>query len=211
MTRLIANHAVCVFAVLTLALFTRSALVANPGHRGTGHQADQGAPELADVGLAARGDEQPTTQRGHVPELSQTVLDVVDINPDPNVFEASLSVDEQDVNIGGTTVHALIYKDLNNPEAYAGTPNGIPIPQIVVTVGDEIIVTLTNNLSSLCAAIACDTSIHWHGLELDNDSDGAGVNQNHLTPGQTYTYRFKTFRPGIFWFHPSSMKLRLAL
>lgn len=134
--------------------------------------------------------------------LSQTVLNVVDTNPDPKVFEADLSVDEQDVNIGGTTVHALIYKDVNNPGAYTGTPIGIPIPQIVANVGDEIIVTLTNNLSDPCAAIACDTSIHWHGIEVDNDSDGSGVTQNHLTPGQTYTYRFKTFRPGIFWFHP---------
>ena len=178
MTRLIANRAVCVFAVLNLVLFTQN------------------------VEFDAQDDKQAATTRGHIPELSQTVIDVVDINPDLNVFEASLSVDEQDVNIGGTTVHALIYKDLNNPEAYAGIPDGIPIPQIVVTVGDEIVVTLTNNLSNPCAAIACDTSIHWHGLELDNDSDGTGVNQNHLTPGETYTYRFKTFRPGIFWFHP---------
>ena len=72
----------------------------------------------------------------------------------------------------------------------------MPIPQIVVNVGDEIIVTLTNNLENPCAAIACDTSIHWHGLELDNDSDGTGVTQNHLTAGQTYTYRFLTSRPG---------------
>ena len=134
--------------------------------------------------------------------LSHTVLDVADTNPDPRVFEAELSVDEQDVNIGGTTVHVLIYKDVNNPGAYAGVPSGIPIPQIVVNLGDEIIVTLTNNLENPCAALTCDTSIHWHGIELDNDSDGTGVTQNHLTPGQTYTYRFKTFRPGIFWFHP---------
>ena len=134
--------------------------------------------------------------------FSRPVLNVTDTNADPNVFEAHLSVDEQDVDIGGTTVHTLIYKDVNNPGAYAGTPNGIPIPQIVVNVGDEVIVTLTNDLADPCAAIACDTSIHWHGLELDADSDGTGVTQNHLTPGQTYTYRFKTFRPGIFWFHP---------
>lgn len=134
--------------------------------------------------------------------LSQSVLDVIDTNPDPNVFEASLSVDEQDVNINGTTVHTLIYKDVNNPGAYAGTPDGIPVPQITVNVGDRIVVTLTNDLEDPCAAVECDTSIHWHGLELDFDSDGTGVSQNHLTPGQSYTYRFFAPRPGIFWFHP---------
>ena len=134
--------------------------------------------------------------------LSQPVLNVVDTNPDPSIFEAALSADEQDVNINGTTVHALIYKDDNRVGGYpAVEANGIPIPQIVVNVGDEIIVTLTNNIAPGCAATACDSSIHWHGLELDADSDGTGVTQNHLTAGQTYTYRFLTHRPGVFWFH----------
>ena len=134
--------------------------------------------------------------------LSQPILNVVDTNPDPNIFEAALSADEQDVNINGTTVHALIYKDDNRVGGYpAVEASGIPIPQIVVNVGDEVIVTLTNNIAAGCAAVACDSSIHWHGIELDFDSDGTGVSQNHLTEGQTYTYRFVTHRPGVFWFH----------
>ena len=134
--------------------------------------------------------------------ISRAVIDVIDVNPDPNIFEASLSVDEQNADIDGTIVKSLIYKDLNNPEAYPAISDGLPIPQIIVNVGDEIIVDLTNNLDVPCAAMACDTSIHWHGLELDNDSDGTGVTQNHVAPGENYTYRFKTFRPGIFWIHP---------
>jgi FtsP/CotA-like multicopper oxidase with cupredoxin domain len=133
--------------------------------------------------------------------LSQTVFNVVDTNPDPNIFEAALSAAEQDVDINGTAVHAMIYKDANNLGTYAGTPNGIPIPQIVVEVGDEVVVTLTNDIPMGCAAVACDSSIHWHGIELDNDSDGTGVTQNHLSQGETYTYRFIVPRPGVFWFH----------
>lgn len=135
--------------------------------------------------------------------LSNPVLEVVDTNPDPNIFEAELSADEQDVMIDGTLVHALIYKDVNRPGGYPGvSPDGIPIPQIVIDVGDEVIVTLTNDFENPCSAIACDTSIHWHGLELDADSDGTGVSQNRLEPGQSYTYRFIAPRPGVFWFHP---------
>jgi FtsP/CotA-like multicopper oxidase with cupredoxin domain len=141
-------------------------------------------------------------QQANASMFDRPVLNVVDTDPAPGVFDAQLSVDEQDVDIDGTTVHAMMYKDDNSPGAYAGTPDGIPVPQIVVDVGDEVIVTLTNNLAPDCAAIACDTSIHWHGIELDNDSDGTGVTQNHLTSGQTYTYRFRTHRPGVFWFHP---------
>ncbi len=135
--------------------------------------------------------------------ITKSVVNVRDINPDPNIFEAELSADEQTVMIGGHVAHALIYKDLNNTTgAYSGTPEGLPVPQFVVNVGDEVIVTLTNNLEPDCAVMACDTSIHWHGVEVDNDSDGTGVTQNHLTPGQSYTYRFIAPRPGLFWFHP---------
>lgn len=135
--------------------------------------------------------------------LTRSVLNVEDINPSPDIFEAELSADEQTVMIGGHVAHALIYKDVNNTTgAYSGTPNGIPIPQIIVNVGDEVVVKLTNNLEADCAALDCDTSIHWHGVEVDNNSDGTGVTQNHLVPGESYTYRFIAPRPGLFWFHP---------
>jgi FtsP/CotA-like multicopper oxidase with cupredoxin domain len=136
--------------------------------------------------------------------LSQPVINVVDTNPDPGIFEAALSSDEQDVIIDGTTVHAMIFKD-DNRVYPAVEPNGIPIPQMVVNVGDEVIVQLTNNIDPGCAALSCNSSIHFHGVEMDNDSDGTGVTQNRLTAGQTYTYRFYPPRPGVFWFH-SHMK-----
>lgn len=135
--------------------------------------------------------------------LAQSVLEVVDTDPRPNVFRAELVVDKQDALVEGTLVHALIYKDVNNTGAYpAVAPNGLPIPQIVVNLGDEVIVKLTNNLAEDCPAVACDSSIHWHGLELDNDSDGTGVTQNRLEAGDSHTYRFFAPRPGVFWFHP---------
>ena len=133
--------------------------------------------------------------------FSRPVLNVVDINPDPTIFEAELSADEQDVDIDGTTVHALIYKDDNLPDAYVGISDGIPIPQITVNVGDRVELTLTNNMSADCAAIACSSSIHFHGIEVDADSDGTGVSQNHLLEGERYVYRFIVPRPGVFWFH----------
>lgn len=135
--------------------------------------------------------------------FNQPVLNVIDISSDPNIFEASLSIDEQDAVINGTVVHTIIYKDDNQPGAYAGTPSlSTLVPQIEVKVGDEVIVHFSNNLAPNCAAIDCDSSIHWHGIGIDNDSDGTGVTQNHLLPGQTYTYRYIVPRPGIFWFHP---------
>jgi FtsP/CotA-like multicopper oxidase with cupredoxin domain len=140
--------------------------------------------------------------------LNKQVLQVVDINPDSSIFEAELSAVENPVIIDGQYVETLVYRDENNTTgAYDlledGTPQeGIPVPQIVVDVGDEVWVKFNNRLTPDCSAIACHSSIHWHGIELDNDSDGTGVTQNHVEPGESYIYRFIAPRPGIFWFHP---------
>ncbi|MFN0059197.1 MAG: multicopper oxidase domain-containing protein [Planctomycetota bacterium] len=116
-----------------------------------------------------------------------------DVNPDPNIFEAYLTADEQDLTISGVTIHAMVYKD--DPPVPSGIAPGIPAPEIKVKVGDLVIVHFRNDLASESA------SIHWHGIELDNDSDGTAVTQDAVLPGQSYTYRFRTFRPGLFWYH----------
>jgi FtsP/CotA-like multicopper oxidase with cupredoxin domain len=122
------------------------------------------------------------------------LVSATDVNPDPNIFEAYFTADEQDVLIGGATVHALVYKD-TPPMPFLPAPAGIPAPEIKVKLGDEIIIHLTNNL------MIESTSIHSHGIEDDNDSDGTAVTQDAVLPGQTYTYAYKTFRPGLFWYH----------
>lgn len=135
--------------------------------------------------------------------FDRPVLNIVDTNPNPHIFEASISIDEQDALINGTIVHTVIYKDDNQPGKYSGIPSLTQlVPHIEVKLGDEVIVHFSNKLEPNCAAIACNSSIHWHGIELDNDSDGSGVTQTHLLPGQDYTYRFRVPRSGIFWFHP---------
>jgi FtsP/CotA-like multicopper oxidase with cupredoxin domain len=122
------------------------------------------------------------------------VVSATDVNADSNIFEAYLTADEQDVIIGGATVHAMVYRD-DPPIPFMPAAPGIPSPQIKVKVGDLIIIHLKNFLTS------DSTSIHWHGIELDNDSDGTAVAQDAVLPGQSYTYYFRTFRPGLFWYH----------
>ena len=127
------------------------------------------------------------------PSAKADLFPLTDVNGDPNIFECDLTAVEKDVTIGGATVHAKAYKDEN--AAVPAASAGIPIQVIKVKVGDLIICRFKNQLTSENA------SIHWHGIELDNDSDGTAVTQDAVLPGQSYTYRFKTFRPGIFWFH----------
>ncbi|GJL54196.1 MAG: hypothetical protein NPIRA02_13280 [Nitrospirales bacterium] len=134
---------------------------------------------------------------------SLSLVSATDVNPDPNIFEAYLTADEQDVMIDGTTVHALVYRD--DPPGGGGAPAGIPAPMIVVTVGDKLIIHLRNELDGIFQEnflVNEKTSIHWHGIELDNNSDGTAVTQDQLRHGDTYVYRFTVTRPGIFWYHP---------
>jgi FtsP/CotA-like multicopper oxidase with cupredoxin domain len=128
-----------------------------------------------------------------VPSARADIFSVTDANAAPNIFECDLTAIQKDVTLSGATVHAMVYRD----DAAAAVPMsaGMPILVIKVKVGDMIVCRFKNELTVESA------SIHWHGLELDNDSDGTAVTQDAVLPGQSYTYQFQTFRPGIFWFH----------
>ncbi|MBL9100939.1 MAG: multicopper oxidase family protein [Myxococcales bacterium] len=72
----------------------------------------------------------------------------------------------------------------------------VPGPILRADVGDRIRVRFTNRLSQ-------PTSIHWHGMRLDNAMDGVpGVTQSPIEPGETFVYDFVTKDAGTFWFHP---------
>jgi len=64
-----------------------------------------------------------------------------------------------------------------------------PGPLIEVARGSEIMVRFTNHLPD-------STSIHWHGIRLDNAFDGV----EGVTDAFTYTLRFPD--AGIYWYHP---------
>ncbi len=52
-------------------------------------------------------------------------------------------------------------------------------------------------------AIDQPSSVHWHGVRLDNASDGVpGVTQDPVQPGQGFFYRVKFPDAGIYWYHP---------
>ena len=76
------------------------------------------------------------------------------------------------------------------------TYNGmVPGPELRVNQGDRVRVTLINHLPA-------STTIHWHGLRLPNAEDGvAGVTQQAVPPGGSYTYEFVVKDPGTYWYH----------
>ena len=76
--------------------------------------------------------------------------------------------------------------------AYNGT---VPGPELRVTQGDRVRVTLVNHLPDA-------TSIHWHGIRVPNADDGvAGITQDAVQPGQSFVYEFIANDSGTYWYH----------
>ncbi|HEX6870702.1 MAG TPA: multicopper oxidase domain-containing protein, partial [Micromonosporaceae bacterium] len=77
--------------------------------------------------------------------------------------------------------------------AYNGS---IPGPTIKVRQYSELAVAVTND-SGL------DTTVHWHGLRLENRFDGVPQEtQAPIATGATFTYRLRFPDPGLYWYHP---------
>jgi FtsP/CotA-like multicopper oxidase with cupredoxin domain len=71
-----------------------------------------------------------------------------------------------------------------------------PGPMIRVDQHSQIVVNFTNALDQ-------PTSIHWHGVRLDNRFDGTPMTpQDAIAPGGTFRYVITFPDAGIYWYHP---------
>src|SRR5437773_2744651 len=80
------------------------------------------------------------------------------------VLETTLTASQQPVNIGGGVTA--------NAEVFNGE---IPGPTFRLTKDQTVVVRLVNLLPY-------EIGIHWHGVELENYSDGTEVTQNGAVP-----------------------------
>jgi FtsP/CotA-like multicopper oxidase with cupredoxin domain len=86
--------------------------------------------------------------------------------------------------LGDTTVRMLGYN------------GAIPGPTLKVPQGAEITVHVTNHGD-------LDTTVHWHGLRLENAYDGVPhETQAPIPVGGQFTYRVQFPDPGVYWYHP---------
>jgi FtsP/CotA-like multicopper oxidase with cupredoxin domain len=71
-----------------------------------------------------------------------------------------------------------------------------PGPLIWVPQGATITVNFTNNID-------WPSSVHWHGVRLENAFDGVpGLTQDPVPPGGRFVYRVHFRDAGIYWYHP---------
>jgi FtsP/CotA-like multicopper oxidase with cupredoxin domain len=109
----------------------------------------------------------------------------VDINPDPNILEVELEARIASVDLGsGVRTEAWTY-------------NGVlPGPLLRAKLGDRVIVHFKNSLPEA-------TTIHWHGLRVPNEMDGApGITQDPIESGGEFRYEFTLKDAGTYWYHP---------
>jgi FtsP/CotA-like multicopper oxidase with cupredoxin domain len=86
--------------------------------------------------------------------------------------------------LGDTTVRMLGYN------------GSLPGPTLKVRQGSEIIVHVVNEGD-------LDTTVHWHGLRLENRYDGVPhETQAPIPVGGEFTYRIQFPDAGLYWYHP---------
>jgi len=82
------------------------------------------------------------------------------------------------------------------PYVMYGFNGQVPGPMIRVPQGATITVRFHNRID-------LPSTVHWHGLRLDNRSDGVpGLTQAAVPPGGDFTYTIRFPDAGIYWYHP---------
>jgi FtsP/CotA-like multicopper oxidase with cupredoxin domain len=129
-------------------------------------------------GQAAPTDSFPTDPTG-LPEATR-----------PALFELA---DGDDLHLHLGPVAKRLGEDTVRMLGYNGS---IPGPTVKVRQGSEVIVHVTNDGD-------LDTTVHWHGLRLENNYDGVPhETQVPIPVGGEFTYRIRFPDPGLYWYHP---------
>lgn len=128
------------------------------------------------------------THAGHGAQVGADGVDVVDLTADPDRPD--------DVRMRLEARSATLTN--SNGGSFRGyTLNGSsPGPEIRAREGDMVEVALHN------IDVADGTTLHWHGVDVPAAMDGvAGVTQDAVHPGGSFTYRFVAEDPGTYWYH----------
>ena len=86
------------------------------------------------------------------------------------------------------------------PEGYPATPvwsydGTLPGPLLRAAQGSRLSRRLVN-------ALEVPTSVHWHGIRIDNAMDGvSGLTQAAVPPGGSFDYAFDLPDAGTYWYH----------
>jgi FtsP/CotA-like multicopper oxidase with cupredoxin domain len=94
-----------------------------------------------------------------------------------------LSIGSVAKTVGGAQVRMLAYN------------GSVPGPTLRVPEGSAISVDITNHGD-------LETTVHWHGLRLDNRYDGTDLTQHPIEVGGSFRAVLAFPDPGAYWYHP---------
>ncbi len=95
-------------------------------------------------------------------------------------------------------MRAMLVRRVINGKSFVmyGFNGQYPGPLIHVDQRATVVIEFTNDID-------LPTTIHWHGVRLDNRFDGVpGVTQDPVLPGESFVYEVRFPDPGIYWYHP---------
>jgi FtsP/CotA-like multicopper oxidase with cupredoxin domain len=119
----------------------------------------------------------PTDPAGLPPATEPEVVELADGDT------YALTIAPVAKRIGEATVRMLAYN------------GSVPGPTLRVQQGSEVIVDVDNQGD-------LETTLHWHGLRLDNRYDGTHETQDPIEIGGRFRYRITFPDEGAYWFHP---------
>jgi FtsP/CotA-like multicopper oxidase with cupredoxin domain len=131
----------------------------------------------SDHDAAPTSDRFPTETAGLAESVAPEVVDLADGD------QLDLRIAPVAKRLGDMSVRML---------AYGGS---IPGPTLRVPQGSEIAVNVTNEGD-------LETTVHWHGLRLENRYDGTHHTQAPIPVGGSFTYRVEFPDAGVYWYHP---------
>lgn len=142
-----------------------------------------GSYAVTDMGYADYGGGEPMTVQHHM-----TGLSVADLTAD--------AARPADVRVT-LTVRKERFRLASGRGVDGFTVNGrSPGPVIRAVEGQLVEVRLEN------ASVSAGVALHWHGVDVPNAMDGvAGVTQDAVGIGRSFTYRFVASHAGTFWYH----------
>ncbi|MGH2476000.1 MAG: multicopper oxidase family protein [Candidatus Limnocylindrales bacterium] len=125
----------------------------------------------------SRSDHFPSEITGLPPAHETEVVELAD------GAEYDLRIAPVAKQLGDATVRMLAYN------------GSIPGPTLKVRQGSEVVVNVVNDGD-------LESTVHWHGLRLDNRYDGTHETQTPVPVGGSFTARCRFPDPGAYWYHP---------
>ncbi|HZX20217.1 MAG TPA: multicopper oxidase family protein [archaeon] len=119
----------------------------------------------------------------------------------PQITQTNTENAETEVNLENNETFLInaekTTKEINGQKIDFFGYNGIsPGPLLKVKQESSANISFKNQIGE-------DTTVHWHGLRLDNEFDGVpGVTQEPIKNGESFLYKLKFPDPGLYWYHP---------